>query len=301
MLYTKVAVSITLFKTLIAVADSGSFAAAAREVYVSHAAVGQQMRRLEAQLQVRLFDRTQKTPILNQLGKSLVPRARSVVDAYDNVLDGLVGDALYIGELNLGAVPSTIRGLIPETIKQLIPGYPDLRIRVIPGLSGALRHKVHSGAIDAAVISEPGESDPLLRWQPFVREELVLLTAPEVTGDDPLQIMSQRPYIRHALHSAVGILAERWLSDNAISVRDAVEMDSLDNICNMVTHNLGVSVVPNLCVPDLAFAGLRKIPLGSEKIYRTLGLLSRVDCSKNHLVDKLRDELANSVTRHKNG
>ena len=79
---------------------------------VSHAAVGQQMKRLEDSLHVTLFDRTRVSPQLNQLGKALVPKARDIVHAYDTLLDDLTGEAQWFGELSLGAVPSTILSLI---------------------------------------------------------------------------------------------------------------------------------------------------------------------------------------------
>ncbi|MBT3649511.1 MAG: LysR family transcriptional regulator, partial [Rhodobacteraceae bacterium] len=65
--------TIALFKTLIAISEQGSFRAAADVICVTHAAIGQQMTRLEETLQVRLFDRSEKSPKLNQLGKAFVP------------------------------------------------------------------------------------------------------------------------------------------------------------------------------------------------------------------------------------
>ena len=146
--------SITLFRTLMAVAQTGSFRGAAAQVNVTDAAVGQQMRRLEDQLGVTLFDRSEKTPRLNQLGKALVPKAQAVVAAYDTILDDLTGDPGMIGALTLGAVPSTIRGLIPQTAKRLVGLYPDLHIRVVPGLSPDLLEQVEQGVLDAAALAQ---------------------------------------------------------------------------------------------------------------------------------------------------
>ncbi|MGB0866164.1 MAG: LysR family transcriptional regulator [Granulosicoccaceae bacterium] len=290
--------SIALLKTLIAVAEDGSFSAAADRVCVSQAAVGQQMRRLESQLGVVLFDRSQKTPHLNQLGKALVPKALKVVRAYDTILDDLTGDARLIGELNLGAVPSTIRGLIPMSIKQLVADCPDLHIRVVPELSGELLAQVERGAIDAAVLSKPAHDSKHLNWTPFVDEELVLLTSPEVSDNDPFKIMRERPYIRHTRRAAVGILAEEWLVQNKVAVSESMELGSLETISSMISHNLGVSVVPNICVPDPIFTSLRKISLGPNSPCRSLGILTRADCSKVLLVERLLSKIVQIVKQH---
>lgn len=291
--------TISLFKTLIAIHETGSFSGAAEKVCVTHAAVGQQMRRLEVSFKVTLFDRSEKRPRLNQLGKALVPKAQAVILAYETIFDDLTGDPRMIGELNLGAVPSTIRGLIPKSVKRLVELYPDLHVRVVPDLSPNLHEQVERGSLDAAVMSAPMRVSKNLYWMPFVEEKLVLLTSPEVTDTDPVRILATLPYIRHTRQAAVGMLAEEWLSNNNIAVRDAMEMGSLDNLSSMVAHNLGVSVVPNICVPDIIFESLNKIPLGPTTASRTLGILTRSDCSKMRLVQRLLEQICSTVAEHR--
>lgn len=290
--------SITLFKTLIAVSDTGSFRAAADDICVTHAAVGQQMKRLESSLGVVLFDRSEKTPRLNQLGKAFVPKAQAIVHAYDTILDDLTGEPDMIGELILGAIPSTIRGLIPKSAKGLIRLYPNLNIRVLPDISPNLLSQVASGQLDVAVMSKPIELQANLNWMPFYDEELVLLTAPEVESSDALSILSSMPYIRHSKHSAVGILADDWLKKQKIKVQDSMEMASLENLASMISHNLGVSVAPNICVPDPIFNQLKKISLGASAPTRSLGVLTRMDCSKLRLINKYYEQINKTVARY---
>jgi len=283
--------SIQLFKTLIAVSELGSFSTAADHICISHAAVGQQMKRLEATFAVTLFDRSARTPRLNQLGKALVPKAKLVVQSYETIFDDLTGDAQFIGELTLGAVSSTIRELIPRSIKRLMSNYPDLHIRVVPGLSGDLYDDITRGALDAAVITKPDIIDKNYNWLPFAEEELVLLASPEVTGDDPLRLLREMPYIRHTKRGAMGMAVEQWLSQNKVNVREVMVMESTETLSSMVAHNLGISIVPNLCMPDPTFAELRKLPLGANTMPRVLGILTRADCSKTHLVNRLLEQI----------
>ncbi|WP_171236651.1 LysR family transcriptional regulator [Ruegeria sp. HKCCA6837] len=290
--------SITLYKTLIAIADTGSFAAAADKVYVSQAAVGQQMKRLEDHLQITLFDRSERTPKLNQTGWALVPKARDLVRAYDTILDGVVGDTAFGGEFNLGAVSSTIRNLIPVTVRRLLEAYPELRVHVTSALSGDLQTQVERGVIDAAVLSAPETLTPDLEWHLFATEELVLVTSPEVTETDPIQILATQPFVRHARDGMVGVLADTWLAQSGIRVSYAMEMKSLEDLTSMVAHNLGVSIVPNLCMPDPEFGRLRKIPLGGKPVSRALGVLLRADSPRKRLIDLFVDEIRTSVAYH---
>lgn len=257
------------------------------------------MKQLEDLLQVSLFDRSNRIPELNQLGLALIPKAKDVIHAYETILDDLTGDANLIGELTLGAVPSTIRRLIPESIKRLVSGYPDLHIRVVPGLSGDLQEQVERGALDAAVISTISRVHPNLNWQPFVEEELVLLASADVEANDPKQLLQEMPYIKHTRRAAVGFLAEEWLAANSVKVKPSMEMESLESVSSMVAYGLGVSIVPNVCVPDPVFESLRKIPLGPNANCRILGILTRTDCSKIRLVERLLTEIKATIEAQK--
>lgn len=257
------------------------------------------MKRLEESLQVTLFDRSKKSPQLNQLGMALVPKAREVVNAYETMLYELTGDAELIGELKLGAVPSVIRALIPLSIQKLVDAYPKLNFRVTPGLTAPLLGLVEQGSIDAAIISSPISINSNLHWEKLAEEEMILLVSKEIKETDPLKLLKQMPYIRHTRRSSVGVLSDQWLNDNKISVDTSMELESLDAIYSMVAHQLGVSIVPNQCVSDPMMSVLKKIPLGDGGQPRVLGMLTRADCSKRNLVNQLRDQILRTVEEHK--
>ena len=204
--------SITLLKTLIAISERGSFSAAADEICISQAAVGQQMKRLEENLNVTLFDRSQRTLTLNQLGKALVPKARGIVHAYETMLDDLVGGAAHFGQLTLGAVPSTTSIMVPMAIKRLVAAHPNLHVHVVTGLSDDLTDQVERGALDVAILSLKDKPSANMNWQPLAEEEMILLASPQLSGDDLLQLLREQPYIRHTRRGAVGVLVEAWLS-----------------------------------------------------------------------------------------
>ena len=119
----------------------------------------------------------------------------------------------------------------------------------------------------------------------------MLLTSPEVVGNDPLQLLREMPYIRHTKRAAMGMIVDEWLNQNKVTVREVMVMESTETLSSMVAHNLGISIVPNLCMPDPTFANLRKLPLGSTTIARVLGILTRSDCSKIHLVNRLQEQI----------
>ena len=128
----------------------------------------------------------------------MVPKAREVVRDYENLLAEMGGEVSLQGELSLGAVPSTIRGLLPLSIKALIKNYPDLHIRVVAGTSSDLQELLERGALDAAVLSKPQKLSSEVHWQNIVEEELVLLCSPEVEETQPKILLTEMPFVRLA-------------------------------------------------------------------------------------------------------
>ena len=94
--------SITLLRTFVAIVDTDSFQAAADRVFVSPAAVSQQMRTLEANFHANLFDRSRRTPQLTAQGRALVPKAREVLRMYDEMLASPIADVNHISAGGFG-------------------------------------------------------------------------------------------------------------------------------------------------------------------------------------------------------
>ena len=281
--------SIRRLKTLVAVAETGSFIEAARRVHITPAAVGQQMKSLETELGQPIFHRDAKVPRLNSLGMSLVPRARKLILDYQALMTG--ADAEDIAELTIGAVDTVMTGLVPATLRHLQESQRPIHLRIVPGLSSELLHQVDRGSLDAAVISEPRQRYPHLAWRQLAVEPLILITPPTVAGAAPEEILARYPFIRFSRNAWVGEQIDNWLLERGITVRETMELESLDAIYTMVSSDLGVSVVPDRCVPPMHTISHNRIPLG-EDVVRVLGLLWRRDNLAYSAIDALAGEMA---------
>lgn len=145
--------SIRMLRSLIAVAEHGTFTAAADAVHVTHAAVSQQMRALEDDWQVQIFDRKGRMPVFTPLGRAILEKAREAVRAYDDILPAVLGEDGLRGAFRLGAVPTTLTGLVPAAMSLLTPAFPDLHIGLFPALTIRLISQIERGALDAAILS----------------------------------------------------------------------------------------------------------------------------------------------------
>jgi len=288
-------VSIRMLKTLIAIEENGTFSAAADAVYVTHAAVSQQMKSLENMWQVSLFDRSKRTPSLTPIGRGLVAKAKEVVWDYDNLVASVMGDDGLRGELFLGAVPTTLTGLVPLAISNLKIAFPELHVRVVPGLTHDLMRSIDRGSIDAAIISRPHTIQKAHNWSDIALEPLQLLASAEIECDDPVYLLKNYPFIRFSRNAVVGELIERWLQKNAIQVTDSMELESLEAISSMVLSNLGVSIAPKSCVQNMNPLPIKRIPLSENGPARHLGLFSRKDSTKSRVMAEILRVLLEAV------
>lgn len=287
--------SIRMLKTLIAIADHGTFSAAADAVFVTHAAVSQQMKLLEGEWQVQLFNRTKRTPQLTPAGRAAVAKARDVVTAYDNIVPSITGDDGLSGTLTIGAVPTTLTGLVPFAISMLKKEWPELHVYVVPGLTTDLMQQVERGALDAAIITRPHVLHPSHQWRKIADEPMQLLASLETESDDLLELLQTNPFIRYSRSAVVGAMIENWLRENNITVKDSMELESLESISSMVFGNLGVSIVPKRCVVASNPLPLKRISLGPDACIRQLGLISHTDSVKIRVLDVLQGQLLKAV------
>ncbi|WP_420393869.1 LysR family transcriptional regulator [Acuticoccus sp.] len=278
-------------RTLIAAAEHGTFTAAAEALGLTHAAVSQQMKALEEELDVPLFDRTRRSPVLTPAGHAVLVRAREIVAAYENLAPSVLGDGHLRGELTLGAVPTTLAGLVPSALARLRADHGDLRVRVVPGLTTALVAEVERSAVDAAIVTRPPLMPRRHDWLAVAREPMELLASPDVASDDPIVLLSSRPYIRFTRQAVVGALIEGWLQDIGVEVVEAMELDNLEVIQSMVYAGLGVSIVPRQCVPSPSALPLKRLALMPPPPSRELGLLWRSDSVKAPALTLLGDTL----------
>ncbi len=283
------------FKTLIAIAELGTFAKAADAVFLTPAAVSQQMKALESELDMPLFDRTKRPPVLNPAGFALIPKALKLIKLYDELKPSLEGELETLEHLTVGTVPTTTTGIMPRAIKALQDDHDNLHIRIYPGLSDDLYAQVDRGFLDAAVMTEPPTIYEHLVWRPFTEEPFVVLTSKEITLKDPKEILRTQSFIRYARKAWVGKDIDRWLLENNIQVHETMELDTLEATAAMVMNNLGVSIIPLNCCTKPEHENLNIIPLEDASFKRVLGVLYRRDTSKHILIELLWKKLLQIV------
>ncbi len=277
-------------RTLVAIADYGTFAAAADAVALTQSAVSLQIKHLEAELGVKLFDREHRSPAFNAKGRALVENARKVVEICDHMTSNGAREALE-GTLMLGAVPTSLGGILPQALASLRDLHPRLHIKVTSGLSAELAALTRAGAINAAVVSEPRQLAEGLTAHPVARDPLIVIAPPDVEGESDREILEARPFIQFNRKAWAGQQIDQHLKDRGIRVSLGMEIDSLEAIARMVRHGLGVSVVPLPSGQEPISEGLKCLPFGDPPLHRSLVVIERTANPQASLVSVLSQAL----------
>lgn len=158
---------------LIAVAETGSFSAAADILHTVQSNVSAHIRRLERELGVTLVDRARGK--LTEEGEAVVARARRV----NAEIDGIVSDVAAVhhevtGTVRLGMIGTTGRWLVPRLLEMLPSEYPGIQLVLVEGTTTTLSTQLTTGRLDLAVLNLP-VADPDVAAQPLFEEDLVLV------------------------------------------------------------------------------------------------------------------------------
>ncbi|MGI9521760.1 MAG: LysR family transcriptional regulator [Hyphomicrobiaceae bacterium] len=285
--------SLRQLKTFIAIAETGTFSAAGGVVGLSHSAVSLHVKALEDELGVQLIDRSRRPPILTERGLALLDCARRMVDLLDEMA-ALGSEAGLIGSISAGVVPSAMYEFMPPALASLRAMHPKLKVRIHTALSGELAALVRGGELDVAVSTAPLRPLDGIEDRTIVSEPLFVIAPENETVRTVEDLLTTLPFVWFSRKTWAGQQIEYLLLQEGIVVRDDIEADSLMAVKSLVSHGLGVSIVPMNPQAQLGSNGIQMIPFGEPQHTRKLALLERLKNPKRHLTDALFASLADS-------
>lgn len=273
-------------KSLIAVAESGSIADAARTEGLTAAAVSQRIQALERELGFELLSRTGHAAKANEACLALLPRARRIVREVALLAGDADGDGLT-GTLRIGAISTALTGMLPAALRALTQEAPGLRPAITPGTSRSLYQALLAGELDAAILVTPPFDIPrTLRARTLQQEELILLARKKLRGDVS-QLLQTQPYIRYDPAAWGGRFAQRYLEDQGLQPALLCDLDALETIAMLVADGVGVSLVPRWNGLEKLAAGCRMEPVepaGAILYRRDIVLLRATDSDRPNML-----------------
>lgn len=251
--------TLTELKYIVAVAREKHFGKAAEACFVSQPTLSVAIRKLEDELEVKLFERSANEVSVTPLGEEIVRQAQSVLEQAAAIKEiAKRGKDPLAGALKLGVIYTIGPYLLPDLVRQAISRTPQMPLMLQENFTVKLLEMLRTGEIDCAIMAEPFPDTGLalapLYDEPFMAavpstHELAArksITAEEMKSETMLLLGNGHCFRDHVLEVCPEFAR---FSSNAEGIRKSFEGSSLETIKHMVAAGMGVTLVPRLSVP----------------------------------------------------
>ena len=254
--------TLTELKYIVAVARERHFGKAAEACFVSQPTLSVAIKKLEDELEVKLFERSANEVSITPLGEEIVRQAQSVLEQAAAIKEiAKRGKDPLAGPLKLGVIYTIGPYLLPDLVRQAIERTPQMPLMLQENFTVRLLEMLRTGEIDCAILAEPFPDTGLalapLYDEPFMAAvpsthrlaSLSTITSQELKSETMLLLGTGHCFRDHVLEVCPEFA--RFSSD-AEGIRKSFEGSSLETIKHMVAAGMGVTLVPRLSVSDEA-------------------------------------------------
>ena len=251
--------TLTELKYIVAVAREKHFGKAADACYVSQPTLSVAVKKLEEELDVKLFERSVGEVAVTQLGEEIVRQAQSVLEQAAAIKEiAKRGKDPLAGALTLGVIYTIGPYLLPELVRRSIERTPQMPLLLQEKLTVRLLEMLRTGEIDCAILAEPFPDTGLamapLYDEPFMAAvpsthplaSVKSVTAEDLRNETMLLLGAGHCFRDHVLEVCPEFAR---FSSNAEGIRKSFEGSSLETIKHMVAAGMGVTLVPRMSVP----------------------------------------------------
>lgn len=261
------------------VVRTGSFTAAARELFLSQSAISHSLRALEEDVGCRLLNRVNKKTILTPAGEHLLHHAEKILGQMSSAREELTRlNEWGRSKIRLGASTTACQHILPQVLTAFKEDFPKCHITIEPGDTPELIDLLHDRQIDLAIALEPKHLEQLEYTDLFTDELSFVVSANHpwarqghcTRADIPTQ-----NYIFYSKNSFTFRMVEKYFAEEDMVLNSVMELGSMEAIKEMVKLGMGVSVLaPWLVRRDLEEGSLVTLPLGRRKLKRNWGVLN---------------------------
>jgi DNA-binding transcriptional LysR family regulator len=252
----------------VAVAEELHFRRAAERLHVAQPALSEQVRKLENELGVQLFERTQRKVSLTHAGAAMLDEARRVLrQAAVAVQAARDADERQTRNLRIGYLPDIMPACVPRALQRLAANAPNLRSRLEPGPATHLIEAVKDGNLDAAIVAHPAPTNGLRVTTLGTQGTVAALPVGHANALDraidlgrlaPSRILVPPRQSNSAFHNAiVSTCHETGISPTLIEI----EEPHLEHLLLAVAAGTGMALLPEAAAERFATPGIRFVPL----------------------------------------
>ena len=265
--------TLTELKYIVAVAREKHFGKAAEACHVSQPTLSLAIKKLEEELDLKLFERSATEVTVTPLGSEVVLQAQSVLEQASHIKEiAKRGKDPLAGALKLGVIYTIGPYLLPDLVKNVIAKTPQMPLMLQENFTVKLLELLRTGELDCAILAEPFPDtnlavaplydEPFLAAMPashpFAKQDAV--TVEQLKAETMLLLGTGHCFRDHVLEvcpefARFSSESSPHATSSSMGIRKSFEGSSLETIKHMVAAGMGVTLVPRLSVPSSALVG----------------------------------------------
>lgn len=293
--------TLTELRYIVAVAREKHFGRAAEACFVSQPTLSVAVKKLEDELDVKLFERGSNEITVTPLGEEIVRQAQAVLEQANAIKEiAKRGKDPLAGPLRLGVIYTIGPYLLPELVRNAIDQVPQMPLMLQENFTARLLEMLRAGELDCAILAEPF-TDAGLAMAPLYEEPFMValprshplaqrehISAEELKQETMLLLGTGHCFRDHVLEVCPEYAR---FSSNAEGIRKSFEGSSLETIKHMVASGMGVTVVPRLSVPAETHPHLAYVPFEEPVPSRRVVLAWRRSFTRYEAIAALRNAI----------
>ena len=271
------------------------FVLAAESCGITQPTLSAMIQKLEEELDVKIFDRSNKSVTPTQIGMKVIHQAQTVINEIQRVKEVIADETGTMkGTLKIGIVPTVAPYIVPEFIYQFGKNFPDVNLYIDEMKSRVVMEEVKLGNIDAA-IAISGQDDSSLLEIPLYKEDFVLYfsehcskdlgeISPDILSDEHMWILKEGHCLKDAAFS--------FCKSRAIG-HHIYEAGSIDTLIKIVDKNGGYTIIPELHKNFLTPKQLNQIrPIqGVTATTRSISMYIKNDYIRERMLNAIGDTI----------
>ena len=296
--------TITQLRYIIAVDTHRHFATAAEKCFVTQPTLSMQIRKLEDELGLLVFDRSRQPVEPTPMGRQILEQARVAVQEADRVLTLVEeGRGDVAGEFRLGIIPTVAPTLLPRFLGAFTTTYPKVSLSVEELPTARIVEKLKNDQLDAAILATPlterGIEEEVLYYEPF----MAFIPSGHRLADDEFVLHGDLDVndvlLLHEGHcfrnSVINICQTAFDQTSTRSLR--LESGSFDTLIKLSRQGFGMTLIPYLKAIEMTSPKDRANikPFAAPKPAREISLIFGRGQFKTHILRALADCIKESV------
>ena len=299
-------ITLTQLEYIVAIDEYRHFATAAEKCFVTQPTLSMQIKKLEDELGVIIFDRSRQPVVPTDLGAKLIEQARMTLSATERIKEIIQEEQQEVeGTLKIGIIPTLAPYLLPVFIGPYIRKYPAVKVEVEELVSEEIIRRLKRDILDVGLFVTPYHDEKIVERPVFYEEMLVyahpdceLLKKKEVGHEDIVASDIWMLGNGHCFRNQVVNLCEMSASQHK-NLPFEFESNSLETLMRIVDVEGGFTLIPELALQYMSPEKKKQVrSIANTKPLREVSVIYSRHFTKQRLITLLCDEIKSVVPAH---